>query len=285
MGSDPHPSASTSSPPQWLPDHTTERGRVCGTGLQGTVTPNKKPRLKENNWPVSSVLFFVILYFLMSLKQEGPHKVGKQRQKVSKQLHKLQGSRKTKSHLQKCYSQTTDKPHNSKAAAGQSRSPRCGEEHCARHGSAFTLLSRPAASDPPRSPARWTEKHNAQARTTRTYLGLPLPPEASSPSEGRHSALGAHTGSCDDGYMLRFGKDFAEFSHICMRGRRTSSNSDTWTLVPEATETVLANVHIQTGLPQTPPVTSGTDLRMSSCTWEFERQLLETPKNAHEQVQ
>lgn len=93
MGSDPHPSASTSSPPQWLPDHTTERGRVCGTGLQGTVTPNKKPRLKENNWPVSSVLFFVILYFLMSLKQEGPHKVGKQRQKVSKQLHKLQGSK------------------------------------------------------------------------------------------------------------------------------------------------------------------------------------------------
>lgn len=85
--------------------------------------------------------------------------------------------------------------------------------------------------------------------------------------------------------MLRFGKDFAEFSHICMRGGRTSSNSDTWTLVPEAIETVLANVRIQTGLPRTPPATSGPDLRMSSCTWEFERQLLETPKNAHEQVQ
>lgn len=59
-----------------------------------------------------------------------------------------------------------------------------------------------------------------QAWATSTYLGLPLSPEASSPSEGGDAALGTDPGSGDDGDVLGFGKHLSEISHVC-QGRET----------------------------------------------------------------
>lgn len=45
-------------------------------------------------------------------------------------------------------------------------------------------------------------------------LRLPLPPLLIFSPESWYSALSTHTRSCDDCYVLGFGKELAEFRHI-----------------------------------------------------------------------
>ena len=83
-----------------------------------------------------------------------------------------------------------------------------------RHGSASTLYGTQLLLALHAHPPDGQRSAAAQTRATSTYLGLPLSPETSSPSEGRNSALRTNTGSGDNGYVLRFGKHFSKISHI-----------------------------------------------------------------------
>lgn len=132
-----------------------------------------------------------------------------------------------------------------------------------------------------------------------THLCLPLSPKASGSSEGRNAALGAHTGSGNDGDMLCFGKHFSEISHVCLWDEKMSTFMMKGELLKQLHfyirfHTMLPNAHAERAfacaqnwlpwLPHTLTMTSiseyfGFFFPSCFCMLEFERQFLEAFKN------